>query len=147
MTTAPITRVPLQPGAWIRDFAWVGGVTGLGAPLGVFAILGNLNGETLAYLLLAGAAGAVSGASLGLLSCWLMAGRMRRWRRLWLCPLGLMLGPVWGVAAALATRFSSWGEATLNLSMIFAGIAGALQLGWCWPAYCVRRVNQRSSGQ
>jgi len=120
---------------WVRDFSFVGAVTGFLAPYMVI--------KDLAYATVAGAGGALTGALLGLFSAALMSTRVRRWPKLVLLPTGFGLGALWGMGAALPT-----GVATphfLGLTLLFSGAAGAVQLGWFWLAYCYRRVNLRST--
>src|SRR5689334_10981122 len=104
---------------WVRDFTFVGGVTGFLAPYMVIKDLG--------YSVVAGIGGAVTGALLGLFSAALMSTRLRRWPKLVLLPTGVA-----------TPRF-------LGLTLVFSGAAGAVQLGWFWLAYCYRRVNLRST--
>lgn len=121
---------------WIRDFTFVGAVTGFLAP---FAVIREVE-----YSSVTGIGGAVSGAALGVFSAWLLSGAGRRWPKLVFVPLGLLLGALWGVSSALATAFTP-ARHLLALSVVFAGLAGALQLGWFWLVYCLRRVNRRST--
>ncbi len=121
---------------WVRDFSLVGGVTGFVAPYVVI--------HDLEYSAAAGAGGAVTGALLGLFTARLLAGSARRWRKFVFIPAGLVLGAVWGMGAALATAVTE-SRNLLLLSLLFAGAAGAVQLGWFWLAYCYRRVNARST--
>lgn len=127
--------VPRWP--WVRDFAIVGGVTGFLAPFSFWRLL--------EYSLFAGVGGGVGGAALGLFSAWLMGRHARRWRRIVLFPLGLLFGALWGATAGAATGLSSDLRSLMSLSMIVAALAGALQLGWFWLVYSVRRMNQRST--
>lgn len=121
---------------WVRDFTFVGGVTGFMAPYTVL--------RDVAYCSLTGLGGAVSGALLGAFSAWLLSGLGRRWPKAVFVPVGLLLGALWGTAAALTTAFTSMRE-LLELSVPLAGLAGALQLGWFWLGYGYRRVNRRST--
>ena len=121
---------------WVRDFTFVGGVTGFMAPYSVI--------HDVEYSALTGSGGAVSGAMLGVFSAWLLSGRGLRWPKLVFLPVGLGLGALWGISAAMATAFTPMRH-LLVLSVIFAGMAGALQLGWFWLGYCYRRVNRRST--
>ncbi len=132
-----MTTLPVRPLPWIRDFALVGAVTGFSAPYWV------VNAWT--YASLTGLGGAVGGAALGAFSAWLLSGRARRWPRFSLLLLGPLFGAAWGATAALTTGVSSWWRELLWLSVALAAVAGALQLGWFWLAYAVRRVNQRST--
>ncbi len=128
---SPDSRAP-----WVRDFALVGGLTGFLAPYGVL--------HYVQYSMAAGLGGALSGAVLGAFSSWLVSGFGRRWPKVAFLPLGLSIGAVWGSAAALATVVTPARD-QLSLSVLFAGAAGALQLGWFWLAYCYRRVNRRTT--
>ncbi|MDP1828138.1 MAG: hypothetical protein Q8L48_32985 [Archangium sp.] len=121
---------------WVRDFTFVGGVTGFMAPYSVIRDVG--------YASLTGLGGAASGAVLGVFSAWLLTGFGRRWPKLVFLPVGLVLGALWGMAAAAPTALTSMRN-LLVLSLLFAGVAGALQLGWFWLSYCYRRVNRRST--
>jgi hypothetical protein len=121
---------------WVRDFTFVGGVTGFLAPYSVIHDIG--------YASLTGVGGAVSGSVLGVFSAWLLSGRGLRWPKLAFIPVGLVLGALWGISAAMATAFTSMNN-LLVISVLFAGVAGALQLGWFWLGYCYRRVNRRST--
>lgn len=121
---------------WVRDFALVGAATGFLAPYAVI--------RSLEYSGFASAGGGASGALLGAFSVWLFSRVGRGWSKIVLVPLGLALGALWGGAAGLATGLSDHGE-WLPLSVMFGGCAGALQLGWFWLAYAVRRVNCRST--
>jgi hypothetical protein len=116
---------------WIRDFGFVGGVTGFLAP---YVVLENVE-----YSLRAGVGGAVTGALLGLFTSALLSTRARRWPKLVLLPAGFAIGALWGMGAVLPTTM------LLELSLIFGGAAGAVQLGWFWLAYSYRRVNLRST--
>lgn len=128
---------PERPWPWIRDFALVGGVSGFSAP---FAMLRFLD-----YSLVTGLGGLLGGAALGSLSAWLINRQARRWRRFVLLPLGLCFGALWGATAGGATALVPQLRNLLELSVIVAAIAGAVQLGWFWLAYSVRRVNHRST--
>lgn len=121
---------------WVRDFTFVGGVTGFMAPYGVI--------HDVEYASFTGLGGAVSGAVLGVFSAWLLSGFGRRWPKLVFLPVGLVLGALWGMAAAMTTVLTPMRN-LLELSLLFAGVAGALQLGWFWLGYCYRRVNRRST--
>lgn len=134
---SPALPVPQQRWPWVRDFALVGAVTGFSAP---FAML-----RFLEYSLLTALGGLVGGAALGLFSAWLIGRYARRWRRLVLFPLGLVVGALWGASAGVATAFAPQLRHLLVLSVVVAGFAGAAQLGWFWLVYSVRRVNHRST--
>jgi hypothetical protein len=121
---------------WVRDFALVGGLTGFLAPYSVI--------HEVPYSAVTGVGGALSGAVLGAFSAWLLSGFGRRWPKVVFLPLGLIIGALWGSAAAMATVVTP-ARHLLVLSVLFAGAAGALQLGWFWLAYCYRRVNRRST--
>lgn len=121
---------------YVRDFSLVGGITGFLAPYMVI--------HQVEYSAVTGIGGAVTGALLGLLTAWLLAGSARRWRKIVFIPAGLALGALWGLGTALATAVTGSRDLLL-LSLIFAGAAGAVQLGWFWLAYCYRRVNARST--
>ena len=125
-----------RPGPWVRDFTFVGGVTGFMAPYSVI--------HDVEYASLTGVGGAVSGAALGIFSAWLLSGFGRRWPKVVFIPVGLVLGALWGMAAAMTTAVTPMRN-LLVLSVLFAGVAGALQLGWFWLGYCYRRVNRRST--
>ena len=126
-----------QTWPWMRDFALVGGLTGFLAPFLVIREAG--------YATATGLGGAVSGALLGRFTSWLLASRARRWPKLVFLPFGILLGSLWGSSAALATVVGGARD-VLGLSLFFAGLAGADQLGWFWLAYSYRRVNGRSTG-
>lgn len=128
---APTRRWP-----WVRDFTFVGGVTGFLAPFGVIHDVG--------YCTLTGVGGAVSGAILGLFSAWLLSRSGRRWPKLLFVPVGLVLGALWGGSSVLITAFTP-ARQLLLLSVLFAGLAGALQFGWFWLGYSYRRINRRST--
>lgn len=127
---APQPRWP-----WARDFAVVGGLTGFLAPFAIF--------QQLLYALLTGFGGALGGGLLGLFSAWLLSGNARRWSPLAFLPLGLVVGALWGVSAALPTVVL--GTEVLFWSLLVAGFAGAVQLAWLWPLYCHRRLAGRST--
>lgn len=130
-----LQQLPTKPWPWVRDFALVGATTGFFAP---FSVLRNAQ-----YAGLASLGGTLFGIALGLFSARLFAGRARRWARGVYLPLGALLGALWGAAAGLATA-PVWPKA-VGLSVLVAGIAGALQFGWFWLAYALRRVNRRST--
>lgn len=121
---------------WVRDFTFVGGVTGFLAPFMVIHDLG--------YCVTTGLGGAATGALLGLFTARLLAGPARKWSKLVFLPAGIALGSLWGIGAALGTVLTG-ARHLLLLSVIFAGAAGAVQLGWFWLAYSYRRVNLRST--
>lgn len=139
MTATAIVRHPVQPLPWIRDFVIVGAATGFIAPA-MFLGSGNF-----LFPLLAGAGGAVAGLFAGWLSAHAMAGRMRRMRRYWLFPLGVLIGSAWGAVSGVTPYLGLDQVSLLGISAAVAGIAGGIQLGWFWFAYCVRRVNHRST--
>lgn len=132
---ALLQQLPTKPWPWVRDFALVGATTGFFAP---FSVLRNAQ-----YAALASLGGTLFGIALGLCSARMFAGRARRWARWVYLPLGGLLGALWGAAAGLATA-PLWPKA-VGLSVVVAGIAGALQFGWFWLAYALRRVNRRST--
>lgn len=135
----PAPSDPLAPARrwpWVRDFSFVGGVTGFLAPFSVIRDVG--------YCTLTGVGGALSGALLGLFSAWLLSGSGRRWPKLLFVPVGLVLGALWGSSSVLLIAFTP-SRQLLVLSVLFAGLAGALQLGWFWLGYSYRRINRRST--
>ena len=127
---------PDSRGPWVRDFALVGGITGFLAPFSVI--------RDVQYSALTSIGGAVSGAVLGLFSAWWLSCVGRRLPKVAFLPLGLIIGALWGSAAAMATAVTE-ARNMLLFSVVFAGAAGALQLGWFWLAYCYRRVNRLST--
>lgn len=136
MTTLALPFTQTQPRwPWARDFALIGGLTGFLAP---FATI-----HEFTYSSLTGLGGALGGGLLGLFSAWLLSGEARRWTKVALVPLGLVMGCLWGLGAALPTVVL--GTDVLVISLILAGFAGALQLAWLWPLYWHRRANGRST--
>lgn len=133
--TRTLAARPMPRWPWMRDFALVGATTGFLAP---YAVLRKLE-----YAACAGLGGAIFGLALGAFSAHLLAGRARRWRKVVFVPLGLVLGGLWGAVAGASAAVVL--PMALDLSVVVAGIAGALQLGWFWLAYSVRRVNGRST--
>jgi len=140
LSSAPIASLePLEARRrwpWVRDFTFVGGVTGFIAP---YSVIRNVE-----YASLTGLGGAMSGALIGVFSAWLLSGFGRRWPKLVFIPVGLVLGALWGMAAAMTTALSPMRD-LIFLSLLFAGAAAAIQLGWFWLAYSYRRVNRRST--
>jgi hypothetical protein len=142
MTSHPLTvprldaLTPTPRWPWVRDFGVVGGCTGFLAP---FPVLRDLEYSALTAL-----GGAASGLLLGLVSASVLADGPRRWHKALLPLLGMALGAMWGIAAALPTLFSPMRQ-MFGLSVMSAAAAGALQLGWFWPAYRHRRINRRST--
>lgn len=139
-TALPVPSLETLPAdrrwPWVRDFFLVGGITGFMAPYSVIREAG--------YATVTGLGGATSGALLGVFSAWLLSGFGRRWPKVVFVPVGLVLGALWGIGAALPTGLTPMRN-LMELSVLFAGIAGALQLGWFWLAYGYRRVNRRST--
>lgn len=75
----------------------------------------------------------------------LLRGVALRWPKALFLPLGALLGVAWGMGAALFTLLVPGFANVLVLSLLFAGAAGAVQLGWFWLIYAWRRVNRRST--
>ncbi|MBL8952136.1 MAG: hypothetical protein JNK82_15240 [Myxococcaceae bacterium] len=96
------------------------------------------------YSTFTGIGGALSGALLGLFSAWLLRGFGRRLPKLVFVPVGFFFGALWGIGAVLPTAVGPMHD-LLEVSLLFGGFAGALQLGWFWLVYGYRRVNLRST--
>jgi hypothetical protein len=119
---------------WARDFALIGGVTGLVAPMAVVPSI-----VSSGYLGAAAVVGALSGAFLGTAVPAALS-RLGNVRLPVLLMGGLGVGAVWGgvvgAAAALAAE-----PALVALSVLLAGIAGTLQFGWIWLPYVLRKIR------
>ena len=127
-----VTGVPM---VWARDFALIGGVTSLVAPL-----LGMGFGVSAAYVATATAAGAATGGALGAAMPTLLE-RVRGRVPLWvLALLGPVLGAAWGATVGATADVLS-GTGMLQLSLITAGTAGAVQLGLTWFPYTFQTVR------
>jgi hypothetical protein len=130
-TPSSLARPIGQPREWARDFSLIGGATGLLAPW--------LLGEPT-YLAAAAVAGAITGGVLGAAVPKLLT-RMRNSKIPVLMMGGVGIGAVWGgIAGAVA------GLTVPNLfwlSVAVASVAGALQFGWIWLPYVLKKIGRK----
>ncbi len=138
LTVAPLgTRV-----AWMRDFAIIGAFSGALAPAFFWS-------HQTGYLAACGVGGAALGVLLGLVLPPLLLGPVARWPFGVLLVLGLGVGALWGAGAGFVggvTQFGVHDRLQLAaLSTTCGAIAGALQLGWFWLPYTLRKARGRST--
>ena len=124
--------------SWARDFAIIGAVTGFAAPApfwwGNFTYLGACAG-----------AGAVVGALLGVVMAGALVGPFARWPFGVLLLFGLGVGAAWGASAAYLGGVAGFGTPAhdklelAKLSSMAGAVAGAVQLGWFWLPYVLRK--------
>lgn len=127
---------------WMRDFALIGACSGAQAPAFFWA---NQPG----YLAACGAGGALLGMALGLVLPPLLLGPVSRWPFGVLLLFGLGIGALWGAGAGLIGGVSQFGVhdrlQLAALSTTCGAVAGALQLGWFWLPYTLRKARGRST--
>ena len=146
-STALTRHHPLgTPTSWALDFAIIGFASGLLAPLLVSQ--GQLGVE---YLASTAIAGLVVGALLGALLPTLL-GRLAA-----SVPFGILLfagpvvGAVWGASTglvggvALVVTRMQFAEDLAIVSVILAGVAGAMQFAWLWLPYTLLRAAGRKT--
>ncbi len=128
-----------RPLHWARDFALVGAVTGGLAPLAVYS------GFPSAYYLLTGVGGMLAGALLGGVLPRLLGARIRRLPVAALLVVGPALGALWGALAGLAGSlvFRDSAMDLGTLSVMAGAAAGAVQFGWLWIPYSVKRARKK----
>jgi hypothetical protein len=139
---------------WARDFALVGLIAGLAAPL--WYIREQFWGPAEA---ITGAVIMVFGLVLGRLSAWVFSGRARRWPKVAFLPLGALVGMVSGFVtnsvvlavwicapARHMTPHETLHEFVEHLAYFMSpavtlGSITAAQMTWFWLAYAYKRVN------
>ena len=130
-TSNALTTAVGRPTEWARDFSLIGGVTGLLAPW----LLGDPT-----YVAAAAISGAMAGAALGA-TVPRMLTKLRHLKVPSLMLGGMGIGAVWGgVSGAIA------GLTLPNLfwlSVSIASIAGALQFGWIWLPYVMKKIGRK----
>jgi len=128
--------------SWMRDFALIGAASGAGAPALFWA-------DRPGYLAACGVTGAVLGLLLGLLLPPLLLGPVSRWPFGVLLLVGLGVGVAWGGGAGYAGGLYSFGASDQMglawLSGACGAVAGALQLGWFWLPYTLRKAKAKST--
>jgi hypothetical protein len=120
-----------RPRDWARDFSLIGGVTGLLAPW----LLGDPS-----YIAAAAISGAVAGAGLGAAVPRMLV-RARHWKVPALMLGGMGIGAVWGGIAGAAAGLTQ--PNLFWLSVAIAGIAGAMQFGWIWLPYVLKKIGHK----
>ncbi|MEL6348483.1 MAG: hypothetical protein AAFV53_35580 [Myxococcota bacterium] len=133
-----MSEVTGSPARWARDMAVIGGSASVSMPL-MGALLVGL---PIGYVAAAGIAGAVTGGGVGAL----MPGLLERLRgRIPLAALLVGLGPIigalWGAAVGVLAA-PAVGAHMLPLSVLTAGIGGALQFGLWWFPYTFQTVRK-----
>lgn len=129
---------------WSSDLALVGAVSCFLAP----AAIGGAG--ALVYAGIAGALGAVTGGVLGPLLRRLFVGPLGRAKVAPLLLAGVGVGAVWGAVVAtsavltLAAGGNGGTSFLLPLAAALGAVAGAIQLGWFWLPYLLRRARGRS---
>lgn len=128
--------------AWMRDFSLIGACSGALAPAFFWS-------HQPGYLAACGIGGAALGIALGFLLPPLLLGPVSRWPFAVLVVAGVGVGALWGAGAGFiggATQFGICdGLQLASLSATCGAIAGALQLGWFWLPYTLRKVRGRST--
>jgi hypothetical protein len=130
-TTSALAAPMGRPREWARDFSFIGGMTGLLAPW----LLGDPT-----YIAAAAVTGAIAGAGLGAAVPGLL-NRMRHFKVPTLLLGGVAIGATWGgiagAVAGLTTPHLFW------LSISVASIAGAIQFGWIWLPYVLKKIGHK----
>lgn len=124
--------------AFARDFALVGALSSLLAP--ALVVRGAFG---LGYLAASTAAGLLFGALVGALTATVL-GRLGRVPLSLLFLAGPTLGLAWGAAVGASSGLvlpEDW----WTVSMAFASVCAAVQFGWFWLPYTVRRVRGKSA--
>lgn len=147
-------------GAWIRDLALIGAASAL-APAAVVlegpASMPSVDGVSVlaawpAFVVGALVAGAATGALLGAAFPRLLLGPFSRLPVAVMLLVGAVIGAAWGgiVGAAAALVEAEVGRMSLVPARHFVAlgagagaVAGALQLGWFWLPYTLRRARGR----
>jgi hypothetical protein len=120
-----------RPRDWARDFSLIGGATGLMAPW----LLGDPS-----YIAAAAVAGAIAGAGLGA-AVPKMLSRLRHLKVPALMLGGMGIGAVWGGIAGAVAGFTI--PNLFWLSVAVASIAGAMQFGWIWLPYVLKKIGRK----
>lgn len=125
-----------EPRHWARDFSLIGGITGLSAPLAVApAIAGS------GYAITAAVTGVLTGAFLGMVIPKSLA-RLKNVRLPVLLFGGIGVGAIWGATVGAVAAFAA-GEHFWMFSMGLAGLAGAIQFGWIWLPYVLKKIGKK----
>jgi hypothetical protein len=131
------------PEAWARDLAVVGGVSAVAATLGFGSVMAVPVGM---YAIVAGVSGVVTGALLGAVAGKSLRGPLSRVPVAVVLAGGLGVGALWGGAVgAIAGAALGAHGAIFRSSVEIAAVAGAIQLGWWWLPYLLRRAHERST--
>ena len=130
-TPSALTTAVGRPREWARDFSLIGGVTGLLAP----ALLGDPS-----YVAAAAVSGAIAGGALGA-AVPKMLTRLRHLKVPALMLGGMGIGAVWGGIAGAVAGFTM--PNLFWLSVAVASIAGALQFGWIWLPYVLKKIGRK----
>jgi hypothetical protein len=132
-----------SPSAWARDLAVVGGVSSVASTIAFAPAMVVPVGM---YALIAGATGVLTGALLGVVAGKAIAGPLARLPVLAVLAGGVGAGAVWGgtVGAIAALALGAHGM-VLESSIEIAAVAGAIQLGWWWLPYLLRRAHEKST--
>ncbi len=130
-------RVTGSPRRWALDFAIIGGVTSVLAPLFAFG--------SPVFAVAAGFWGAATGMAIGRLLPETLERVRGRFPIPVLLALGVPIGAVWGgVTGALAGLTLGSADTALFGAMV-ASVAGAVQFGWLWFPYTFLTVLNRTT--
>jgi len=129
-------RVTGRPGEWARDFAIVGGISALLAPL--FAFSGP------AFPVAAMFWGTLTGLAIGRLLPDVLERVRGRLPIPVLLTLGVPIGAFWGGITGFAAGLSLGSLELAVFGGLCASIAGAFQFGWLWFPYTFLTVIGRS---
>lgn len=130
---------------WSSDLALIGAASSFLAPFTIFGW------SWVGYPVIAGVLGAVSGGVLGPVLRRLFHGVLGKTKVAPLLIAGLGVGAAWGAfvaagAAAVLTLLEGSGYlfSIIPLAAVCGAAAGAVQLGWFWLPYLLRRAHGRS---